>query len=153
MADKRKARFALTKQKTESRLNHDTDRKVLTTYVSLVESVILFPNHVFCCLLIQRYSDERGMTREEIISNSATLLVAGSETTATLQTGATYYLHSNLIVLKKLQAEIRDALRSEDEITPLSVRSPGKLPYNSTWKLLSQIPSACTLPSHHSYRA
>ena len=69
------------------------------------------------------------MTREEIISNSGVLLVAGSETTATLLSGATYYLLSNPVVLKKLQAEIRDAFRNEDDITPLSVRSPGKLPY------------------------
>ena len=69
------------------------------------------------------------MTREEIISNSGVLLVAGSETTATLLSGATYYILSNLVVLKKLQAEIRDAFQSEDEITPLSVRSAGKLPY------------------------
>ena len=69
------------------------------------------------------------MTREEIISNAGVLLVAGSETTATLLSGATYYLLSNPVVLKKLQAEIRDAFQSEDEITPLSVRSPGKLPY------------------------
>lgn len=110
MADKRKAHFAFTKQKTESRLNHDTDRKDFTTY-------------------IQRYNDERGMTREEIISTSGVLLVAGSETTATLLSGATYYLLSNPVVLKKLQAEIRDAFQSADDITPLSVRSPGKLPY------------------------
>ena len=69
------------------------------------------------------------MTREEIISNSGVLLVAGSETTATLLSGATYYLLSNPIVIKKLQAEVRDDFQSEDEITPLSVRSPGKLPY------------------------
>lgn len=69
------------------------------------------------------------MTREEIISNSGVLLVAGSETTATLLSGATYHLLSNTVVLKKLQAEIREAFHSEDEITPLSLRSPGKLPY------------------------
>lgn len=69
------------------------------------------------------------MTREEIISNSSFLLVAGSETTATLLSGATYHLLSNPVVLKKLQAEVRHAFQSEDEITPLSVRSPGKLPY------------------------
>ena len=69
------------------------------------------------------------MTREEIISNSGILLVAGSETTATLLSGATYHILSNPVVLKKLQAEIRDAFQSEDEITAISVRSPGKLPY------------------------
>lgn len=110
MADKRSAHFAFTKQKTENRLNRDTDRKDFTTY-------------------IQRYNDERGMTREEIISNSGALLIAGSETTATLLSGATYHLLSNPVALKKLQVEIRESFQSEDEITPLSVRNPSKLPY------------------------
>lgn len=69
------------------------------------------------------------MTREEIISNSGVLLVAGSETTATLLSGATYHILSNPVVLKKLQAEIRDTFQSEDKITAIAVRSPGKLPY------------------------
>ena len=69
------------------------------------------------------------MTREEIISNSGVLLVAGSETIATLLSGATYHLLSNPIALKKLQAEIREFFKSEDEITPLSVKEPSKLPY------------------------
>ena len=69
------------------------------------------------------------MTREEIISNSNVLLLAGSENIATLLSGATYYVLSNPVVLKKLQTEIRNAFQSEDEITPLSFRGPGKLPY------------------------
>lgn len=69
------------------------------------------------------------MTREEIVSNSGCFLIAGSETTATLLSGATYHLLSNPVVLKKLQVEIRDAFYSGDEITLLSVGSPGKLPY------------------------
>lgn len=69
------------------------------------------------------------MTREEIIRNSGLLVVAGSETTATLLSGATYYLLSNPAVYKKLQAEIRHAFQSEDDITPPFARSPGKFPY------------------------
>ena len=52
-----------------------------------------------------------------------------SATTATLLGGATYHILSNPVVLKKLQAEIRDAFQSEDEITAIAIRSPGKLPY------------------------
>ena len=37
MAAKRKAHFAFTKQKVESRLDRDTDRKDFTTYVSFVD--------------------------------------------------------------------------------------------------------------------
>lgn len=36
MAERRKAHFAFTKQKTESRLNRDTDRKDFITYVSFL---------------------------------------------------------------------------------------------------------------------
>lgn len=69
------------------------------------------------------------MTREEIIRNSGVLLIAGSETTATLLSGATYHLLSHPVALKKLQVEIRESFQSEDEIAPLSVRNPSKLPY------------------------
>ena len=69
------------------------------------------------------------MTREETISNSGVLLVAGSETTATLLSGATYHLLSNPVTLKRLQAEVRDFFPSQDEITPLSTRNPSNLPY------------------------
>jgi len=69
------------------------------------------------------------MTRQEIISNSGVLLVAGSETVATLLSGATFHLLKNPSVLEKLQAEIRAAFGSEDDITLLSVGTLGRLPY------------------------
>ena len=50
MAHKQKAHYAFVKQKTESRLNQHTDRKDFITYVSCIESLILFLTHVFCCL-------------------------------------------------------------------------------------------------------
>lgn len=69
------------------------------------------------------------MTREEIISNSGVLLVGGSETTATLLSGATYQLLANPTVLKKLQLEVRGAFKNDKEMTLLSVGNPGLLPY------------------------
>ena len=66
------------------------------------------------------------MTREEIVSNSGVLLVAGSETTATLLSGATYHLLTNSSALKKLQDEVRGAFQSADEMT---LHSVGRLPY------------------------
>ena len=44
---------------------------------------------------ILRHNDERGMTRQEIADNAALLVVAGSETTATLISGVTYILLKN----------------------------------------------------------
>ena len=50
MSEKRKAHFAFTKLKTESRLDRDTDRKDFTTYVSFVSYwsyVILISSAVY----------------------------------------------------------------------------------------------------------
>ena len=69
------------------------------------------------------------MTREEIIGNSGILLVAGSETTATLLSGATYRLLTNPTVLKKLQLEVRGAFKSDKEMSLLSAGNPSLLPY------------------------
>ncbi|KAG7005995.1 cytochrome P450 monooxygenase [Physcia stellaris] len=110
MADKRKSHFDFTRKQTEKRLDNDVDRKDVTSY-------------------ILRFNDERGMTRQEIIGNSGIMLVAGSETTATLLSGATYQLLTNPAVLKKLQLEVRGAFKSGKEMSLLSVGNPGLLPY------------------------
>lgn len=49
MAEGEKAHFAFTKQKTENRLDRDTDRKDFITYVSLL-STDLITTDFFCCL-------------------------------------------------------------------------------------------------------
>lgn len=69
------------------------------------------------------------MTREEIISTSEVLLIAGSETTATLLSGATYYLLTHGEKLKRLCAEVRGAFEAENEITLQSLSNPEVLPY------------------------
>jgi cytochrome P450 len=66
---------------------------------------------------ILRHNDEKGMTMEEIIENSGTLIVAGSETTATLLSGTTFYLLSNPQAYDKLVREVRDTFETEDDIT------------------------------------
>lgn len=60
---------------------------------------------------------EKGMSEDELISNSYVLIIAGSETTATLLSGVTYYILTVPGVLDKLKAEIRGAFTSEDKIT------------------------------------
>ncbi|KAL8764807.1 MAG: hypothetical protein Q9194_006834 [Teloschistes cf. exilis] len=110
MSDKRKYHLDFTRKNTETRLDSDTDRKDFLS-----------------CVL--RHNDERGMTREEIISTSEVLLVAGSETTATLLSGATYYLLTNVETLEKLCAEIRGAFEAENQITLQSLSNPESLPY------------------------
>ncbi|KAF8846966.1 cytochrome P450 3A17 [Acephala macrosclerotiorum] len=61
-----------------------------------------------------------------IIGNSESFIVAGSETTATLLSGLSYYLSRNTTVWRRLTTEIREKFNSEEEIT---MRSAAALPY------------------------
>lgn len=67
---------------------------------------------------------EAGMA--ELITNSSILVVAGSETTATVLGGVSYFLVTNPDKLTKLTAEVRSAFHQESDITIVSV---GKLGY------------------------
>jgi cytochrome P450 len=49
------------------------------------------------------------------------LIIAGSETTATLLSGVTYYLLCNPSALKKLTEEVRTTFQSEEDININSV--------------------------------
>ncbi|KAJ5566018.1 Cytochrome P450 [Penicillium sp. DV-2018c] len=59
----------------------------------------------------------KGMTEDELVSNSYVLIIAGSETTASLLSGVTYYILTVPGVFDKLKAEIRGAFSSEEQIT------------------------------------
>ncbi len=72
------------------------------------------------------YIDEGGLTATEISVNAQFLILAGSETTATLLSGATYYLLTNKAVLDKVCDEVRSTFQNEDNITFTSV---SRLPY------------------------
>ena len=63
----------------------------------------------------------RGLTDDELDINAALLLLAGSETSATSLSAATYYLLTHKAVLDKVCKEVRSAFHSEDEITFTSV--------------------------------
>jgi cytochrome P450 len=68
--------------------------------------------------------EELGFRR--LTTNASVLILAGSETTATLLSGATYLLLSNPETLRRLTEEVRSSFKSDDEITLLSV---GNLTY------------------------
>lgn len=57
------------------------------------------------------------MSHDEMKETSATIVMAGSETTATLLSGAVYYLLKSPTWLRKLQDEIGTAFQNESEIT------------------------------------
>jgi len=65
----------------------------------------------------------RGLTEDEIAANAEILIVAGSETTATQLSGATYNLLMNRDKYDILVAEIRGAFASENEINIGSVNN------------------------------
>lgn len=64
---------------------------------------------------------------QRLTSNAFTLVVAGSETTATLLSGATYLLLSNPQAMERLKTEVRSAFNSAEEITMANVST--RLPY------------------------
>ncbi|UZP45190.1 hypothetical protein NXS19_013002 [Fusarium pseudograminearum] len=66
------------------------------------------------------------MTFEELASNAQILILAGSETTATVLTATTYFLASNPETLKKVVNEVRSGFDSENEI---DMHSVNKLTY------------------------
>ncbi|KAI1393328.1 cytochrome P450 [Hypoxylon trugodes] len=57
----------------------------------------------------------------QMVGNASLLIIAGSETTATLLSGAAFLLTTNRHCLEKLTEEVRSTFKSEDEITLTSV--------------------------------
>ncbi|KAH6647193.1 cytochrome P450 [Truncatella angustata] len=70
--------------------------------------------------------EELGLDLGQLQMNASLLIIAGSETTATLLSGAVFLLTTNPSVLKTLTEEVRSAFSNDEEITLLSV---GKLQY------------------------
>ncbi|KAF2108459.1 cytochrome P450 monooxygenase-like protein [Lophiotrema nucula] len=98
LANARQKHEQYTIDKTARRLDVKTDRKDFMSY-------------------ILKHNDEKGMTREEIMKTSGIVIIAGSETSATLLSGAFYYLLDNPDWHKRLQHEIVSAFRNESEMT------------------------------------
>lgn len=105
LLEEKKTHQALTHEKVQARLERKTERKDFMTYI------------------MQHNDMETGMSIPEIKATSSILLLAGSETTATLLSAVTYYLLApgNERVLKKLVEEIRTSFEREEEIDMVSV--------------------------------
>ncbi|KAF7586588.1 hypothetical protein BBP40_008645 [Aspergillus hancockii] len=61
--------------------------------------------------------DDRGMTLSEIQANSTIFIIAGSETSATVLSGCTFYLLTHPAAYQILVKEIREAFQKESDIT------------------------------------
>ena len=75
---------------------------------------------------VLKQEGEKVLTRGEMYSNSTLFMVAGTETTATLLSGVTYLLLKNTDKMHKLVTEIRDAFKSEED---MSMDTIAALPY------------------------
>ena len=92
---------------------------------------------------ILRHNDEKGMTPDEIGENSNILIIAGSETTATLLSGATFWLLKNPDTYNRLVREIRSKFSREEDINLLVVNNLKYLiaVFNEALRLYPPIPS------------
>ncbi|KAI0181453.1 putative cytochrome P450 [Hypoxylon sp. FL1284] len=100
---------------------------VAMTYVGLGELVQIILNLGRTAVSTAReYTSDMNISFEKLSSNAFILVLAGSETTATTLSGATYLLLTNPEILEKLKQEVRSAFSSVDDI---NINSVNKLTY------------------------
>ncbi|KAK7943602.1 Cytochrome P450 [Apiospora aurea] len=97
---------------------------------------------------VLRYNsdDVKGMTHEELTTNARSLIVAGSETTASAMSAITFHLPRNPHVYRALVDEIRTSFASENET---NIKSVAGLPYLNACieEVLRIYPPATTVPA------
>lgn len=98
VAGKRVEHMKWAMARVQRRMQLDTDRKDFLHYILAA-------------------NDEKGMSPAEINVNAFSLNIAGSESTATLLSGATFFILSHPQVYARLVGEIRGKYKSEQEIT------------------------------------
>ncbi|KAI5196097.1 hypothetical protein AUEXF2481DRAFT_82887 [Aureobasidium subglaciale EXF-2481] len=76
--------------------------------------------------LVLKHKDGASMSRQMMYSNADLLMIAGTETTATMLSGLTYNLLRNPGPMKRLTAEIRDRFATVEDIT---IDELPRLPY------------------------
>lgn len=77
-------------------------------------------------ILRENSDEDKAVTREALDSNSALIVLAGSETVAITVASTTWFLLKNPLALKRLQQEIRSSINSAEEIT---MAATAGLPY------------------------
>lgn len=88
---------------------------------------------------------EKGMSVPEMVTNASNLVMAGSETLATVLSGCLSLLLTHLSAMEKITSEIRTAFSSREKITLQSVNS-GNLKYtlaalDETMRIYTPVPS------------
>ncbi|KAJ5806541.1 Cytochrome monooxygenase lcsI [Penicillium pulvis] len=104
-------RKLLPKQVMKNRLEHYrmTEEKVLQRIKTKTERPDFFT-------FIMRHSDDRAISVQQMKANAALLILAGSETAASVLSGFTYYLLQNEAAHQKLLKELRETFKFYDEI-------------------------------------
>lgn len=74
----------------------------------------------------EKHDENSNLSMGEISATFNILMIAGSETTATVLAGCIFLLQKNPLVLQKLKDEVRGAFADEEDITVIGVN---KLPY------------------------
>ncbi|KAH7045270.1 benzoate 4-monooxygenase cytochrome P450 [Macrophomina phaseolina] len=98
MKEKRAAHAQFTKEHVDMRLARDTTRPDIWTFVLRNTA---------------KDAAKGGLDRDEMHANASALIAAGTETTATLISGACWLLCTNKDKLTKLNEEVREAARLE----------------------------------------
>jgi len=93
--------------------------------------------------------DSSELTYREILGNARIMLIAGSETTATHLSGASWFLMSHPESYLRAKNEVRAAFKSADELRLAVVSSTERLPYlnaviRESFRCYPSVPS--TLP-------
>ncbi|KAI9931250.1 hypothetical protein MW887_010912 [Aspergillus wentii] len=113
LVEKQAASFQLSIDRVDRRLGlkNTTDRPDFMSYILQHNT---------------KDGSKNGMSRAEIDANAATLVLAGSETTAALLSGCTYYLLKTPAAYRRLVDEIRSAFQEESDI---NLSSFANMPY------------------------
>lgn len=106
--ERKNAVFQLAVDRVSRRLQRQMERPDFTSYI------------------LRHNDDQLGMCRGEIDANAATFVLAGSETTAAMLSGTTYYLLRHPEVYRRLVDEVRGTFKDALDIQLSSIAT---LPY------------------------
>lgn len=104
--EKRKQHMAFSSDRVNTRLAIETDRPDIWSYIL---------RHA------KSNKEVKGLSLEQMYSNSSSFMIAGTETTATQLAGLTFLLLKNLRIMEKLTNEIRSAFDQQGAITMQSL--------------------------------
>lgn len=98
-----------------------------TTFRKRLETEALHGRGDFMDTLLRNRNEKNGLNDKELIADASTLITAGSETSATVLSGVTYYLLTNPDILQKVKDEVRTTFKQESDIC--FTEAAKKLPY------------------------